>query len=468
MQAIIFVTSMLHSLQDPPETWHGINSRHFISITFPSNTGWFLMRPLLTRPCRIIGIDREVERIIKEGRKGHKNPSNSFFPLLIRSLLHSACCPHSFLHSSIFHSLFWHILLCQNKILVLTLSNRSASPSLLFSFFEIDSREFCLFTMALIATCASAAAEQVQNQPATSKIEPGLAYSHADTATATAETQQRLLQASTLQPPSLPAAAPPQALGLPNTAFPQTSSLPSTASWGTGIPSATSQAPNIPGTVLPQALGWPGTVSQAPGLSSTEISQVPGLSNPSMQPNPLYPFSGPAPAWGFTRKQLDARFALEQQRLESNLAAIRCRTKREDKESLARIAVIQARAVTAAAPHTQNNKEKPLGEISPGALLVASRYPRLPKAEIARIFTNKFWPENLYKLRHLKGWEDKDCKENVTIENGQMKVKRVTETLQDFGTTWDIWCKAFINYSMIMVDFFGSAAATLFRALFLF
>lgn len=84
--------------------------------------------------------------------------------------------------------------------------------------------------MAPIATCASAAAKQAQNQSATSKIEPGLAHSHADTATATAETQQRLLQASALQPLSLPAAAPPQALGLPNTAFIQTSSLLSTAS----------------------------------------------------------------------------------------------------------------------------------------------------------------------------------------------------------------------------------------------
>ena len=99
---------------------------------------------------------------------------------------------------------------------------------------------------------------------------------------------------------------------------------------------------------------------------------------------------------------------------------------------------------------------------------MASRYPRLPKAEIARNFANKFRPKNLYKLRHLKSREDKDREENVTIENGQMKVKRVTGTLQDFDTTWDIWCKSFINYLMIMVDFLGSTTPTLFRALLLF
>ncbi len=58
----------------------------------------------------------------------------------------------------------------------------------------------------------------------------------------------------------------------------------------------------------------------------------------------------------------------------------------------------------------------------------------LPKAEIAQIFANKFQPENFYKLRHLKGREDKDRDENITIENGLMKLKHITGTLQDFGS----------------------------------
>lgn len=215
-------------------------------------------------------------------------------------------------------------------------------------------------------------------------------------------------------------------------------------------------------TAAPITETSPGPSQVIPG------TQVPGLSNSIMQLPPSYLAPGTMPALAFTREQLDARFALEQQKFEADLAAIKRQTARKDKESLARIAVIQAGAVTAAAPHTQVDEEEPIGEISPAALLVASRYPGLPKAKIARIFANKFRPENLYKLRHLKGREDKDREENVTIENGQMKLKRVTGTLRDFGTTWDIWCESFINYSMIMVDFFGTAAPTLFRALLLF
>lgn len=101
-----------------------------------------------------------------------------------------------------------------------------------------------------------------------------------------------------------------------------------------------------------------------------------------------------------------------------------------------------------------------LGEISPIILSVAGRYPGLPKAEIARIHENRFKPENLYKFRHLKGREDKDRDENITLEHGQMKIRKVTGTLRDF--TIDIWTDGFLNYSIVMVDFFGVAFPSLF------
>lgn len=49
-----------------------------------------------------------------------------------------------------------------------------------------------------------------------------------------------------------------------------------------------------------------------------------------------------------------------------------------------------------------------------------------------------------------------------------MKLKRATGSLRDFGATWDIWSEAFINYTMIMVDFFGVNFPTLCHALLLF
>lgn len=89
---------------------------------------------------------------------------------------------------------------------------------------------------------------------------------------------------------------------------------------------------------------------------------------------------------------------MEQRKFEADLAATEVRTIREDEESRARIAAIQAGAVTAAAPRNRVDEEEPVAEIPPAAPLVASRYPGLPKAEIARMFANKFRPENLYKL----------------------------------------------------------------------
>lgn len=49
-------------------------------------------------------------------------------------------------------------------------------------------------------------------------------------------------------------------------------------------------------------------------------------------------------------------------------------------------------------PRNRADEEEPIGKISPATLPVASRY---AKAEVVRIFSNKFRPENLYKLRHL-------------------------------------------------------------------
>lgn len=49
-----------------------------------------------------------------------------------------------------------------------------------------------------------------------------------------------------------------------------------------------------------------------------------------------------------------------------------------------------------------------------------------------------------------------------------MKLKRGTGTIRDFGSTWDIWSESFINYCMIMVDFFYTAFPTLHRVLLLY
>lgn len=101
------------------------------------------------------------------------------------------------------------------------------------------------------------------------------------------------------------------------------------------------------------------------------------------------------------------------------------------------ITAVQVR-VAATMSHPHADEEEPIGEIPQAALLVAPRLPGLPKAEIAHIFGTKFRSENLHKLRHLKGREDKDRDENIMVKNGQMRLKPMTGTLRDFGSTWDI------------------------------
>ena len=67
---------------------------------------------------------------------------------------------------------------------------------------------------------------------------------------------------------------------------------------------------------------------------------------------------------GFTQEQLDARFALKQQKVEADLAAIKARTIRENEETRAQIATLPSGLVTAASPRNRVGEEVPVGEIS--------------------------------------------------------------------------------------------------------
>lgn len=163
---------------------------------------------------------------------------------------------------------------------------------------------------------------------------------------------------------------------------------------------------------------------------------------------------------------MDALFAITRQKAEQELQAITDKARRDEEESQARIAALRAPAISPAvsSPTRVEREEDSIGEISLAILSIAGRYPGLPKAEIARIHENRFKPENLYKFRHLNGREDKDRDENITFEHGQMKIKKVTVTLRDFGNTIDIWSDGFLNYSMVLVDFFGVAFPSLFQS----
>lgn len=109
-----------------------------------------------------------------------------------------------------------------------------------------------------------------------------------------------------------------------------------------------------------------------------------------------------------------------------------------------------------------------IGEISWIIFLVARSYPSLSKAKMATIYKNYFKSQNLYKFCHLKNREDKNRDKNITFENGRIKIKKVTSTLRNFGNIIKIWLNSFLNYSMVLINFFRVFFLFLFWSLLLF
>lgn len=131
-----------------------------------------------------------------------------------------------------------------------------------------------------------------------------------------------------------------------------------------------------------------------------------------------------------------------------------------------RIAAIRAPFNTIPSVGTIRNKaedeETLLVEISSIIFFINGHYLSLPKAKSARIYKNEFKPDNLTKFCHLQECENNDRDKNIIFESSQMKLKKVTSTLYDFGNTINILLDGFLNSSIIMVDFFQIAYTFLF------
>lgn len=74
---------------------------------------------------------------------------------------------------------------------------------------------------------------------------------------------------------------------------------------------------------------------------------------------------------------------------------------------------------------------------------------------------------NLYKLRHLRGFEDTQEEDGIVVENGALKPRKTTGTYKDFGKSVnEVWSEAFVNYMLVINILFGtpeiSAALLLF------
>lgn len=104
------------------------------------------------------------------------------------------------------------------------------------------------------------------------------------------------------------------------------------------------------------------------------------------------------------------------------------------------------------------------GEIPQEVKAFASQFAGLLQAEIAKIFANRFRPMNLYKLRHMKGRDDL-YREQIYVEEGALRMRKVTESYKDYGADNTLWYEASLNYASIVVFLFGTTSPTLHLAL---
>lgn len=74
---------------------------------------------------------------------------------------------------------------------------------------------------------------------------------------------------------------------------------------------------------------------------------------------------------------------------------------------------------------------------------------------------------NLYKLRHLHGFEDTWEEDSIVVENSSLRPRKSTGTYKDFGKSMnEVWLEAFLNDMLVVSILFGtpelSAALVLF------
>ncbi len=115
-------------------------------------------------------------------------------------------------------------------------------------------------------------------------------------------------------------------------------------------------------------------------------------------------------------------FVIAYQKADLELQAATTKARYNEEESLARIAAICAPMISTGLIQIREDEKVSIGEISPIIFSVPDCYSGLPKAKITQIYKNRFKPENLYKLCHLKSRENKDRDENITFELSQMKI----------------------------------------------
>lgn len=213
-----------------------------------------------------------------------------------------------------------------------------------------------------------------------------------------------------------------------------------------------------------------------PSQSSSQASSAPGdlppwsqapsnIHNPTTQdaqrrPQPIphsattlvpgTPSSRGPGSYTWTEDQNTLLFNIALEKAESDLAHGKLR-------DAAELAAMGAAAI-AVRPKTSAptlDEDEYTGEIPNEVKLLASQFAGLPQGEIAKIFANKFRPMNLHKLRHMRGCDDM-YRDHVSIEEGTLKMRKVTCSYKDYGQDNVLWSQVCLNYTMILMELFGA------------
>ena len=73
----------------------------------------------------------------------------------------------------------------------------------------------------------------------------------------------------------------------------------------------------------------------------------------------------------------------------------------------------------------------------------------LLKKKIVKIFKHKLKPMNLYKLRHLYGFEDIWEEDNIIVKNHFLRSWKIINTYKHFDKSInEVWLEAFLNYML--------------------
>lgn len=135
------------------------------------------------------------------------------------------------------------------------------------------------------------------------------------------------------------------------------------------------------------------------------------------------------------------------------------------RKAVAEEAGLSTTTMAVRARHTTTIEEdKFAGEIPIRVKALATQCARLPQGEIAKIFSNRFRPMNLYKLRLMSGRDDL-YRDQIYVDKGTLEMRNVKRFYKDYVISNTLWSEVFFNYTIILMVLFGFTIPTFYLAL---